>query len=78
MAIAVWTGPAISRKGCNSAGCGWPVIRVQTRLPIAATLRSSDARWCFSQCIREGLPALRSLKVGELANGLVAVAGGRK
>lgn len=34
-------------------------VGAATGLPIAATLRSSDARWCFSQCIREGLPALR-------------------
>lgn len=32
----------------------------------------------FVNLYLEGLPALRSLKVGELANGLVAVAGGRK
>ena len=32
----------------------------------------------FVNLYLDGLPALRSLKVGELANGLVAVAGGRK
>ncbi|MEZ4384046.1 MAG: 2-dehydropantoate 2-reductase [Nannocystaceae bacterium] len=34
-------------------------VGAATGLPIAATLRSRDARWCFAQCIAEGLPALR-------------------
>lgn len=32
----------------------------------------------FVNLYLEGVPALRALPVGELANGLVAVAGGRK
>jgi len=31
-----------------------------TGLPIVASLRSGDARWCFSRCMLEGLAALRS------------------
>jgi 2-dehydropantoate 2-reductase len=31
-----------------------------TGLPIAASLRSRDARWCLSRCMLEGLAALRS------------------
>lgn len=31
-----------------------------TGLPIAASLRSRDARWCLSQCMLEGLATLRS------------------
>jgi len=34
-------------------------VGAATGLPIAATLRSSDARWCFAQCIREGIVALK-------------------
>lgn len=34
-------------------------ICAATGLPIAASLRSKDARWCLSRCMREGLAALR-------------------
>ncbi len=33
-------------------------VGAATGLPIVATLRSRDARWCFSRCIREGIDAL--------------------
>lgn len=33
-------------------------IGAATGLPIVATLRSRDARWCFSTCMREGILAL--------------------
>jgi 2-dehydropantoate 2-reductase len=35
-------------------------ICAATGLPIAASLRSRDARWCFSRCMLEGLAALRA------------------
>jgi 2-dehydropantoate 2-reductase len=34
-------------------------ICAATGLPIAASLRSRDARWCLSRCMLEGLAALR-------------------
>jgi 2-dehydropantoate 2-reductase len=35
-------------------------ICAATGLPIAASLRSRDARWCLSQCMLEGLATLRA------------------
>jgi 2-dehydropantoate 2-reductase len=35
-------------------------ICAATGLPIAESLRSRDARWCLSRCMREGLGALRA------------------
>lgn len=35
-------------------------ICAATGLPIAASLRSRDARWCLSRCMREGLAAMRA------------------
>lgn len=54
-------------------------ICAATGLGIAASLRDTDARWCFAQCVREGLrcmrrAGLRPARVTALPPGLLASA----